>query len=67
MGKISKILFGSLAVNSIQAQDFEVTSCDDPNSPVSKYMTSKRRIFVRFVNFLNKTAGLVLSVNQRYR
>ena len=46
MGKISKILFGSLAVNSIQAQDFEVTSCDDLNSPVSKNMTSNSLLYI---------------------
>ena len=46
MGKISKILFGSLAVNSIQAQDFEVTSCDDPNSPVSRNMTSNSLLYI---------------------
>ena len=79
MGKISKLLYGSLAVNSIQAQDFEVTSCDDPNLPVSEYMShmewlqlfilnSGRKAYIKhYVNFLDKTAELVLSVNQRYR
>ena len=33
MGKISRFILSSLAITSIGAQDFEVTSCDDPNLP----------------------------------
>ena len=35
MGKISKILLKSLALASVGAQTFGVTSCDDPNAAVS--------------------------------
>ena len=31
MGKISRLILSSLAITSVEAQDFEVTSCDDPN------------------------------------
>ena len=31
MGKISKWILNSLAVGAIQAQDFEVTNCEDAN------------------------------------
>ena len=31
MGKISKWILSSLAVGAIQAQDFEVTNCEDAN------------------------------------
>ena len=31
MGKISRLILSSLAITSVGAQDFEVTSCDDPN------------------------------------
>ena len=33
MGKISRLISSLLAIKSVEAQDFEVTSCDDPNSP----------------------------------
>ena len=33
MSKISRLILSSLAITSVEAQDFEVTSCDDPNLP----------------------------------
>ena len=33
MGKIWRLISSLLAIKSVEAQDFEVTSCDDPNSP----------------------------------
>ena len=50
MGKISKWILNSLAVGAIQAQDFEVTNCEDANvSLIWRIRVTVLKIFFRVV------------------
>ena len=50
MGKISKLILNSLTFGAIQAQDFEVTNCEDANvSLIWRIRVTVLKIFFRVV------------------
>lgn len=60
MGKISKWIMNSLAFGAIHAQDFEVTSCEDPN--VSLIRKSK----VIWSKYIQGQPRLSVSIKEQY-